>query len=362
MRFIRHMRGPNRLFSSCWATAAIVALAAPGAVAAPAGADARDQSRAARKVLERQQEREDEALRVEVEALRNLTDSAMRNRAIPADFAISWRNDFLKAQPGTLVPFTVIIDSPARDAEAAEVAEVMMSLRVARRGQVDAGTSRTAIVYPFEAMFPVTLASGVTRITRGFSVGPGEYDVYVALRERSARSAAHPSRARAAVLKQPILVPDFWTGELAASSVLLADRIDSLPQPIDSAQLFDEPYVIGDNDIHVAAEPVFRKDRELLVVFLIYDPLVTSDGHFDVKVDYDLYRGERHVSRTDSQRFSRSNAGARLDLSGGRSLMAGQGILLSSFDEGEYRLGITVTDVLSRRTLSRDVTFTVVGS
>jgi hypothetical protein len=42
--------------------------------------------------------------------------------------------------------------------------------------------------------------------------------------------------------------------------------------------------------------------------------------------------------------------------------MAGQGILLSSFDEGEYRLGITVTDLLSRTTLARDVTFTVIGS
>ena len=30
-------------------------------------------------------------------------------------------------------------------------------------------------------------------------------------------------------------------------------------------------------------------------------------------------------------------------------MMAGQGILLSSFEEGEYRLGITVTDLLSRK-------------
>ena len=32
--------------------------------------------------------------------------------------------------------------------------------------------------------------------------------------------------------------------------------------------------------------------------------------------------------------------------------MAGQGILLSSFQEGEYRLGITVTDLLSRKVVS----------
>jgi hypothetical protein len=43
-------------------------------------------------------------------------------------------------------------------------------------------------------------------------------------------------------------------------------------------------------------------------------------------------------------------------------ILAGQGILLSSFQEGEYRLGITVTDRMSRRSLSRDVLFSVAGS
>jgi hypothetical protein len=43
-------------------------------------------------------------------------------------------------------------------------------------------------------------------------------------------------------------------------------------------------------------------------------------------------------------------------------ILAGQGILLSSFQEGEYRLGITVTDLSSRQTLSRDVMFSVAGS
>jgi hypothetical protein len=349
--------------------AAIAALIAVWPAATVAETASAGQSRAARRVHERQ----DEARRLELDALRSLTDSAMGNRALPADFTISWRNDFLKAQPGTLVPFTVTIESSSGHTEA------WMNLRVAKRGQAAApAPSRTPIVYPFEAVFPIDLTNGPTRITRGFTVPAGEYDVYVALRERS--GVEGQPRARAAVLKQPISVPDFWAGELAASSVLLADRIDSLARPIDAAEMFERPYVVGDNDIQVAAEPVFRKDRELVVVFLIYDPLMTSDGNFDVKVDYHLYRrssgavegsngehpaarpGERYVSRTDPQRLSRSNAGARLDLSAGRSLMAGQGILLSSFDEGEYRLGITVTDVLSHRTLSRDVSFTVVGS
>ena len=54
--------------------------------------------------------------------------------------------------------------------------------------------------------------------------------------------------------------------------------------------------------------------------------------------------------------------GAQFDPAAGQPMLAGQGIPLSSFQGGEYRLGITVTDLLSRKQVSRDVTFTVVGS
>ena len=43
-------------------------------------------------------------------------------------------------------------------------------------------------------------------------------------------------------------------------------------------------------------------------------------------------------------------------------MLAGQAIPLADFKAGDYRLNIVVTDLLSRRTLSRDVSFAVVGS
>ena len=39
--------------------------------------------------------------------------------------------------------------------------------------------------------------------------------------------------------------------------------------------------------------------------------------------------------------------------------MAGQGVPLAGFQEGEYRLAIKVTDLVSGRSISREVTFTV---
>ena len=72
--------------------------------------------------------------------------------------------------------------------------------------------------------------------------------------------------------------------------------------------------------------------------------------------------GERYVARTNPQRFNPSMMGPGFDPSAGTPVLAGQGILLAGFEPGEYRLGITVTDLLSRQSLSRDVAFSVTGS
>jgi len=98
-------------------------------------------------------------------------------------------------------------------------------------------------------------------------------------------------------------------------------------------------------------------------------------------VDYHLYRklrqgetsgenpegprparpGERYVTRTNPQRFTPAMMGPHFEPAAGQPVLAGQGILLAGFEEGDYRLGITVTDLLSRQTVTRDVAFTVIG-
>ena len=322
------------------------------------------------------QDRLDEASRREGEALLNLADAAMKGQA-SSDFSIGWSNDFVKAQTGTFVPFTVTVERSALSA-----ATALLYVRATRRETL-AGSG--PVRYPFDLIFPVALSGPPGqpfRITRGFAVAPGDYDVYVALRERAANPRGAERRLKGGVLKQPLTVPDFWTGELATSSVMLADRIDRITAPVLGDDLLERPYVIGSNEVHRAFSNTFRQDRELIVVFLIYNPTVSPERSFDIEVDYHLFRkngagqaaqaaagdahppaqpGESYVTHTSPQRFKPAVMGADFDPATG-PILAGQGILLSSFQAGEYRLGITVTDVLSRKSLSRDVTFKVVGS
>ena len=312
----------------------------------------------------RQQERIDEALRREGEALIELADRAMHARPSPSDFAMEWRNDFLKAQPGTFVPFTLTVDPAIR-----ATAGALMYVRVvdARRA---APKRRAEPPFAYETVFALDIegpADQPVRVRRGFAVPPGRYTIYAVLRERPADLLARREGARrASVLVQSLDVPDFWTGTLATSTVILADRVEPLREPVAQSELEENPYVVGNSRIYPASSSAFRRDAELVVVFLIYNPAVGPEKHFDVQVDYHLYRkvpqGERYVTRTNPQRFNPSLMGASYDPASGQPVLAGQGILLSEFENGDYRLGITVTDLLSRKTVARDVSFTVIGS
>jgi hypothetical protein len=315
----------------------------------------------------------------------------MAGRSVPSDFDVEWQNDFIKAQRGTFVPFTLTVDASRLSKPAA-----LVYVRAARRRTRDvepAGAGRTPqdrdrssdrseTQYPVDAIFPVELTDTVgdhKRISRGFSILPGEYDVVVVVRERVDAEAAR-SQPKAAVLRRAISVPDFWLNELTTSTIIVADRLDTLSTAVAPEQLADRPYVIGRSDITPAADRRFRKTEELIIVFLVYNPTVTADRQFDVQVEYHFFRkvepgdgasevgsrsqpserpGEKYYNHTDPQRFNPALLGPGFDPSGGQPVMAGQVIPLGGFQEGDYRLAVRVTDLLSGASLSRDVQFTV---
>lgn len=332
--------------------------------------------------------------REEGEAILALADASMAGKSGPSDFAVRWQNDFVKAQRGTFVPFTLTIDATQLTRS-----EALVYVRAVRRAQTAPdkadGSSRQPdekargeAAFPVDAIFPVALGRGAgaaSRISRGFSVPPGEYDVYVVMRERVDPDAPR-YRPKAAVLRQPITVPDFQSAELTTSSLIVADRLTTLAESVLASELPERPYVIGRNEITPAFDRRFRKDEELIVVFLVYNPMVTPERQFDVRVEYHFYRrvgpgappgdgaggvekaggphppgrpGEQYFNRTDPQRFTPALMGSAFDPSTGEPVMAGQVVPLSGFQEGDYRLDVQVIDLLSGKSVSRDVLFTV---
>ncbi len=332
--------------------------------------------------------------REEGEAILALADAAMAavpgvaGKVGPSDFALRWQNDFVKAQRGTFVPFTLTVDATQFTRRAALV-YVRAVRRPApppdeRRQDRSRQPQNVDAAYPVDAIFPVDLApagavglreAAASRISRGFSLPPGEYDVIVVMRER-VDPATPRARPKAAVLRQPLSVPDFRTSELTTSSMIVADRIAVLAEPVPADQLAERPYVIGRNEITPAADRRFGRDEELIVVFLVYNPMVSPERQFDVRVEYHFYRkvaavasagegqparagGEQYFNRTEPQRFNPALMGAAFDPGTGEPVMAGQVVPLAGFEAGDYRLDVQVIDLLSGKSVSRDVLFTV---
>jgi hypothetical protein len=309
----------------------------------------------------------------EGEAVLALADAAMAGKTVPADFAVLWQNEFVKAQRGTFVPFTLTVDASQLSRPSA-----LVYVRAFKRAAEPRQEERAS--YPVDAIFPVELQRGSdsrARVSRGFSVLPGDYEVLIVMRER-VDPAAPRSRPKAAVLRQSISVPDFWSSELTTSSVILADRLSLLSEPVAADQIAERPYAIGRNEITPAIDRTFRRDEELIVVFLVYNPMVTTERHFDVKVEYHFFRkasaasegepsvphpparaGETYFNHTDPQRFNPALMGTTFDPARGEPVMAGQVVPLKGFQEGEYRLAVQVTDLLSGQSISRDVYFHV---
>jgi hypothetical protein len=316
----------------------------------------------------RQLERSDQLLRQEGEAVLALADAAAQGGPVRADFPLLWHNDFLKAQTGTFIPFVVTF-TPAQ----LKTPAALLYVRAARRTADDAESRRKSrnraaegSEAAFEEIYPVDLAEQKDpfRIARGFSLPAGEYQLIVVVRERE-RDEDRRRKPMAAVLRRGLSVPDFSGSELTTSTVIVADRLSVVAGPGPAGPIPDRPYVVAGREIQPAADTLFRRDEELIVVFLVYNPAVTPDKHFDLEVEYHFFRksgaGDSYVNRTEPQRFTPGTLG-HYDPSAGQPLMAGQGVPLTGFQDGEYRLAITVTDRVSGRSVSRDVSFTVRSS
>jgi hypothetical protein len=316
----------------------------------------------------RQLERGEQLLRQEGEAVLALADAAVQDSAVRSDFPLQWHNDFLKAQTGTFIPFVVSF-APTQ----LKTPAILLYVRAARRLADDGegrrrsrGRAAEGSDAPFEEIYPIDLAErgDPFRIARGFSLTPGEYDLIVVVRERE-RDDDRGRKPVAAVLRRALSVPDFSGSELTTSTVIVADRLTGVTGPGPTGPMPDRPYVVAGREIQPAADTVFRREEELVVVFLVYNPAVTPDKHFDLEVEYHFFRksgaGDSYVNRTEPQRFTPGSLG-HYDPSGGQPLMAGQGVPLTGFQDGEYRLAITVTDRVSGRSISRDVSFTVRSS
>ncbi len=367
--------------------ASLLALAEAAFASAAPGEDKRDQD-----VLSRQ-----------LRELIALADATAPGERGETGLSLGWEGHFFKgAERDTYVPFSVAIDE-----HSASPRSFIVYVRVMERGSVEHApggrvpwgvlsippgempvggvavrhrrTSRygeaSAVLqmldrdrealspYVFEDAAFVEVEPGDAvrpyRLRRALAVPPGEYDLYVVVRETAA-----PLGARTGVLARPLLVPDLNGPALELSSLIVAERVESLPAPLVRRMQSRRPYAIGSIDIMPASSPSFAAEDEPTLVFQIYNASLDARHKPDVSVEYVVSKEEAGgrflpIARLEAQEFNARTLPADFDPRAGHELGVLTGIPVSALGSGTYLLEVTVTDRLASRSIDAEVDFAV---
>jgi hypothetical protein len=342
--------------------------------------------------LAAQDKKRDDAQKKEIQSIIKIVDDVSAGQAAANDLVVAWvHDDVLKAQGNKqYVPFTVSFDpSKVSGGTVAFYWRVVAKAGTADASPADASKKdkdkdkdkdkkKSEYAYEDISFVQVAAAQNPNRVSRSFTVPAGSYDVYVIVKEPTPEKAPkNAPPAKTSVLKQTVNVPDFWNGELATSSVILAERIDPLPAPLTPQQQADRPYALGQMEIVPVPDTKFTKKSELSTFMLIYNPKVDKDNKPDITVEYNFCQvapgndpkagepckaGEKFFNKTNPQNLNASTLPPQFDMAAGHQLQSGQAVSLAPFPEGQYRLEIKVTDKVANKSLTRDVNFSVSAS
>jgi len=184
------------------------------------------------------------------------------------------------------------------------------------------------------------------------------------MREQSSGAKNAPA-PKVAIIKQTVTVPDLWTPDLTTSSVIAASHIEPLSAPLSPNEQLERPYAaLGSMEITPSLDSKFTTKDELSIFFLIYNAKTDAMNKPDVSVEYNFYSKpagapEKFFNKTAAQSLNASTLPKEFDMSLGHQLSTGQGVQLTSFPAGDYRLEVKVTDKLSGKSITRDLNFTV---
>jgi len=309
----------------------------------------------------------------EVQAIIKYLDDMNAGKAVAPDATLTWQPYFVKSQGDQVfVPFTASLDPGKLNRKTVAVYFRVVNkagatpAAAAADKKDDRKNDKAPVRFAFEDLIFTDVPpaqNGHIRVNRAFAVPSGDYDVYMVIRERPVKD--EKTAPKLALLKESVTIPNL-ASELTTSSIILADKIDAQQATLSREEQLNQPFTFGGTAITPAASSSFSKAGELSLVFFLYNAAVDGTNKPNVEVGYNFHRktaeGEKFFNKTNPQAFNPQTLPAEFDISKGHQLIAGQSVPLSSFEPGDYRLEITVTDKASGKSITRNVPFTVTAS
>lgn len=322
----------------------------------------------------RQEQQRSQQEQRDIQALVQLVDAVTAGKQpAPADIPVAWESShFVKGGDGsTYIPFTLAMDATTLALPGAAVyVRVANKQPAAPAPAPEQGNNRdrnrnqppARVVYPWDNVhFLDVPASG--KVSRAMALKPGEYEMFVAVKERSVgepqRNAPPP---KLGLLRRELTVPDFNGPELSTSSIIIASVIEPVTTPLTREQQQENPYTFGTMRVVPSADMKLKKSGELQVLFWIYGTQQQS-GKPSVTIEYNFHQklpeGEKYFNKTAPQDLNAQTLPPQFDVAAGHQLPGSLVVPLMSFPTGDYRLEIKITDKFSGKTLTQNASFTV---
>jgi hypothetical protein len=172
-------------------------------------------------------------------------------------------------------------------------------------------------------------------------VAPGEYSALIAISDAGKTGA----------VKKPLSVPDYKTN-LAVSSIIFMSEFKQLPD----GQGKPEPtaYTFGRTKITPSIDHVFKQSGDLQFLYEIYNAQPDASGQVKIENLEEVIRFEKTGANPKQGR-----PGPPRGFVIGKKITVPTGYPLGTFQPGEYKMTLTITDKTSGQTAKREETFTV---
>lgn len=304
----------------------------------------------------------DKAQLEEAQVVSGAIDAAQSGGAPPADLPVSIESyHFFKTATGqTYVPFTLVVDSSALSDPA-----VTLLFRAVRKGAVPQPAETKdgkALAPAYQDLEFLTIGvdgGSKARLSRAFQVPAGAYDLYIAVKERNPAAKQKP---KIGVTSQEINAPDLSADGLVTSSVIVSDKVETLQAPLKPEQQRENPYTLGLMRLFPRSGTTFARNQELAVYFQIYNPALDGARKPDVLIEYAFYQKqagtERNIFNDEPSRLDAGSLPPDFDVTKS-NLANGRAWPLDKFPSGDYRLQVKVTDRISGKVVTNNVSFSV---
>ena len=276
----------------------------------------------------------------------------------PADVKLTFHNHFLKSSTNLYIPYSVDVEPGKFTAPVAMYVRAVSKdpAAVAAAGAKAKKNARGGDdTYAFEDVY--FLPPSTTSVDRAMELPAGDYDLHIAMREKPKDKKVI---AKSVLLTHPLTVPSTGT-TLTTSSIILAKGIEQAPAQLTGQEQLEQPYTISGYKITPRFKPQIPKAEELVFVFFVYNEGVAASGKPDLDVDYTFSRAaeDKPFSKLATTSFNATTLPGEFDVAKGHQVFVGQGIPLTTFAPGDYKLEIKINDKTNSSTVTRNVPFTV---